>query len=278
MTRAAAEIDGCSIGLQRAIDAPELQLNVRNRREMKRTLNGQQMRAADFVALDETIERSIEVAHCSVQVREVVLRVDELFRILPERWHGERFLQPRSGAIVIAHGAQNVAEVREIERDGDMVVALAIECEHAPGNLERFLVPPLMPSQKAETPQRACKQRPVAAFLTNPQSGRKRSIGRIESLEQRGKISLAKVDLGEPRGSFVTRKLRDQRVDDLLLSRAKAQRFAHTLLLKQKIGEKVGLLAGQAARPLDQLVENCECIAELTQFKGSFRRATAEPD
>ena len=99
---APAEFDRGAIRLERGIDAALLQLDVRDRREMERSLDRQQMRAGDLVALDEALERAIEIAHRSIDVRQIVLRVDQLPGILPERRHRERRLELDAGAGIVA--------------------------------------------------------------------------------------------------------------------------------------------------------------------------------
>ena len=76
----------------------------------------------------------------------------------------------------------------------------------------------------------------------DPQRRGQGSIGRVESLEQRRQVALAQVDLGQPRGTPFARQVRDQRVDDLLLTRAQTQRLAHPLLLEQQVRGEIALV------------------------------------
>ena len=62
MARAPAQIDRGAIGLERGVDVALLQLDVRNRRQVKRTLDRQQVDAGNLVAFDQAFERPIEIA------------------------------------------------------------------------------------------------------------------------------------------------------------------------------------------------------------------------
>ena len=89
--------------------------------------------------------------------------------------------------------------VRQIDRDCDLVVALAIDGERAPRDVEGFGMPSFVPAEQSETSQRAAQQRRVAALLADPQRGGQRPIGGVESLEQRREVALTQIDLGEAR-------------------------------------------------------------------------------
>ena len=103
-------------------------------------------------------------------------------------------------------------------------------------------MPSFVPAEESETSQGAAQQRRVAALLGDPERGGQRPVGGVESLEQRREVALTQIDLREPRGASFACQVRDQRVDDLLLSRAEAQRLAHTLLLEQQVRRRDRLL------------------------------------
>ena len=59
---APAQVHRCAVGGERVFDASLLQLNVCDRREMKRSLDWQQVSAGNFVVLAKAGERAIEFA------------------------------------------------------------------------------------------------------------------------------------------------------------------------------------------------------------------------
>ena len=139
-------------------------------------------------------------------------------------------------------------------------------------------MPPFVPPEQSEAAQRAAEHRRVATLLADPERGGERPVGGVESLEQRREVALAEIDLGQPRRASFACQVRDQRVDDLLLTGAETQRLAHPLLLEQQIHRQVGLVAGQAAGPLEHLIQRRQRIGELAERDGALRRATTETD
>ena len=113
----------------------------------------------------------------------------------------------------------------------------------------------------------------------DPQRRAERAIGGIESLEQRREVALAEVDLGQPGGTALSCEMRDQRVDDLLLARAQAERLAQPLLLEQQVRREIALFAlGQPADPLERLIHRAQRVGELADRDRPLRGATAETD
>ena len=113
--------------------------------------------------------------------------------------------------------------------------------------------------------------------MSDAEGGAEGAIGCVESLEQRQEVALAQVDFGQSRGATVAGQVCDQRVDDLLLTGAKSQRLAQPLLLEQQIDGQIALIfRGQAADPLQDLIECRQRIVELAERAGALSRPAAE--
>ena len=68
-------------------------------------------------------------------------------------------------------------------------------------------------------------------------------------------------------------------VDDLLLARAEAERFAHALLLEEQVRDDLAAAIGHAAGPLEHIVECRQRVPELAERDRPLRRPApvAEP-
>ena len=125
----------------------------------------------------------------------------------------------------------------------------------------------------------AAQQRGVFALLADPKRGGQRAVGGVESFEQRREVALAQIDLREPRGASVARQVRNQRVDDLLLPRAEAERFAHALLLEQQVRRQIVAAAiGRRPTHSSTSIERGQRIRELAERDRPLRRAPAVAD
>jgi len=93
MTGAAAQLDRLTIRAQGAFDATLLQVDVRDRREVKRALDRQPVPATQLIGLLQAREGGLGLVHRAMDVREVVQREHPLFRIAHERRHRQGFLE-----------------------------------------------------------------------------------------------------------------------------------------------------------------------------------------
>jgi alkylation response protein AidB-like acyl-CoA dehydrogenase len=66
--------------------------------------------------------------------------------------------------------------------------------------------------------------------------------------------------------------MRNQPVDDLLLVRAEAERFAHALLLEEQVRDNLAAAIGHAAGPLEHIVECHQRVPELAERERPLRR------
>ena len=75
---------------------------------MERSLYRQQVHAGDLLVRIRHSERSMVIADGAIHVGEVVLRVDQLFRVLAQGRHRQRFFQPRRGPRPVAGRLEDV--------------------------------------------------------------------------------------------------------------------------------------------------------------------------
>ena len=155
-------------------------------------------RAESFGVL-QIVERTAHVAERPVDVGDGVQNVRALDRVARDHRHGQRFLENREGALMLAHAAENVPEVRQIADDREIVLALPVDGERVFRNRQRVGVPSLVPAQQPDAAQRIALERRVAALPADAKRGGQRAIGGIEPFEQRRHVALTQIRLGEPR-------------------------------------------------------------------------------
>ena len=68
MSRTAAQIDGGAVRVERELDPSLLKMDVRDRRQVERSLDRQQVAAGDFVVCDEALQGAVVVAGGAEQV------------------------------------------------------------------------------------------------------------------------------------------------------------------------------------------------------------------
>ena len=115
-------------------------------------------------------------------------------------------------------------------------------------------------------------ERRIVSLTAQAQGSAQRPIRFIEALEQREQITLPQIGLRKALGGAARREQLHQLRDQFLLPAALAQRFAHSLLLQQHIGDQVRTLClRQAGQPFAYPVERIQRIRELTQRDGAIR-------